>query len=322
MKRILTWLVLAGFLPLSTHALESSASGSTQAAQSAVTSINSKLDSSLSALQVMITGMQNCSAQRKFYAPSDGRRDASNCVSLGSYEFSDNGTNSGDSGQLRMVAGNSGAFWRNDATNTYLLLTNAGDPNGSWNGLRPFYVTNGSGYVNMNQGLGVTGGVTTNTNDGTWALVGNAYGSGVGVYGYAANNWSGYFTGLNGVYGQGTSGIGVQGSSAGNWAGYFNGSSGVAGISSAGWAGNFNSQGTQNGVSIGNNGNNAQLCLNGDCVTHLGHAWGGSYCVSGSCQLANPFTGGCSCEAGYSSYVSANQNDRSGTWHTSYTCYK
>jgi hypothetical protein len=329
MKRTLI-LMLTGILPFSANAMEASASGNTQAAQSAVTAINSKLDSSLAALQVMITGMQNCSAQRKFYAPGDARRDANNCVSQGAYELADTGVDSGDPGQFRMPAGSYGTFWRNDGGNTYLLLTNAGDQYGGWNGLRPFYVNDASGSVNVGQGLTVTGGLTTNTNDGTWALVGNAFGSGVGVYGYAANNWSGYFTGLDGAYGQGTSGpgvqgssasnwgglfsggaggvngssgggVGVQGSSTNNWAGYFSGSSGVSGISGAGWAGYFHSQGTQNGVY---------------------HIWGGSYCISGSCQLANPYTGGCSCEPGYASYVSANQNDRSGTWHTSYTCYK
>lgn len=53
----------------------------------------------------------------------------------------------------RMVYGNYGVFWRNDGSNTYLLITNSGDQYGSWNGLRPFYVNNASGDVTMSQNV-------------------------------------------------------------------------------------------------------------------------------------------------------------------------
>jgi hypothetical protein len=41
-------------------------------------------------------------------------------------------------GNFRMVQGNYGAFWRNDGSNLYLLLTDSGNQYGGWNGLRPF----------------------------------------------------------------------------------------------------------------------------------------------------------------------------------------
>lgn len=63
-------------------------------------------------------------------------------------------------GQLRMIAGNYGSFWRNDGATTYLLLTASGDQYGSWNGLRPFYVDNASGGVTIGTSLSVGGNVT------------------------------------------------------------------------------------------------------------------------------------------------------------------
>lgn len=61
-------------------------------------------------------------------------------------------------GQVRMVGGSYGAFLRNDGINTYFLLTKPDDTLGTWNGLRPFYVANKTGMVNMNQGLTVNSG--------------------------------------------------------------------------------------------------------------------------------------------------------------------
>jgi hypothetical protein len=39
-----------------------------------------------------------------------------------------------------MIQGNYGAMWYSDGSDFYLLLTNSGDQNGSFNGLRPFRV--------------------------------------------------------------------------------------------------------------------------------------------------------------------------------------
>jgi hypothetical protein len=48
-------------------------------------------------------------------------------------------------GQIRMTYGNYGVMCRNDGGTFYFLLTNAGDPYGGWNGLRPFYIDLASG---------------------------------------------------------------------------------------------------------------------------------------------------------------------------------
>jgi trimeric autotransporter adhesin len=56
-------------------------------------------------------------------------------------------------GQFRMVNGNYGAFWRNDGSNTYFLLTNSGDQYGQWNGLRPLYINDANGNVTVGTSL-------------------------------------------------------------------------------------------------------------------------------------------------------------------------
>jgi len=64
--------------------------------------------------------------------------------------------------QLRMVAGNYGAMFRNDGDNTYFLLTNSSDQYGSWNGLRPLYINNSTGNVSVGTKL-CLGGVCCST---------------------------------------------------------------------------------------------------------------------------------------------------------------
>lgn len=65
---------------------------------------------------------------------------------------------------FRIKYGNIGSFMRSDGGNTYFLLTNSGDPDGSWNGLRPIYWNNTTGNVSM--GHIVTVGGTLNANSG------------------------------------------------------------------------------------------------------------------------------------------------------------
>lgn len=60
-------------------------------------------------------------------------------------------------GQFRMIGGGYGALWRNDGSNTWFLLTNANDQYGGWNGLRPFYVNDSSGAVNIDTQLCLQG---------------------------------------------------------------------------------------------------------------------------------------------------------------------
>lgn len=50
---------------------------------------------------------------------------------------------------LRHVQGSYGAFWRNDGTNFYLMLTASADQYGSYNALRPFYANVVTGAVVM-----------------------------------------------------------------------------------------------------------------------------------------------------------------------------
>jgi hypothetical protein len=68
-----------------------------------------------------------------------------------------------DSGQFRAIAGNYGSFIRNDASDTYWMVTASGDQYGSYNGLRPWRFNNASGYVTMDNGCTVNGGLTAGT---------------------------------------------------------------------------------------------------------------------------------------------------------------
>ena len=61
-------------------------------------------------------------------------------------------------GQYRMVQGSYGVMWRQDGSDTYLLVTNPGDQYGSWNSLRPFRINNASGTVTMENNLTCAGG--------------------------------------------------------------------------------------------------------------------------------------------------------------------
>lgn len=54
---------------------------------------------------------------------------------------------------LRIAYGGCGAILRNDGNYTYLLLTENGDPYGSWNDLRPINIDNSTGFVTFSNGL-------------------------------------------------------------------------------------------------------------------------------------------------------------------------
>lgn len=99
-------------------------------------------------------------------------------------------------GQVRMIWDEAGygAFWRNDNGAFYLLITANGDPYGTWNSLRPFYVNLGSGMLHSNNGQTLRGGTDTDyitfTNGvGLQTSYGSPYGS-VSTYGNAG--WNGY----------------------------------------------------------------------------------------------------------------------------------
>ena len=70
---------------------------------------------------------------------------------------------------FRQVYARYGMFWHADDSNHYLMLTNADDQYGSYNGLRPFYVSNSTGLVTCSNGisttsLGVSGSIAVSGN--------------------------------------------------------------------------------------------------------------------------------------------------------------
>lgn len=54
---------------------------------------------------------------------------------------------------FRIAYANYGLILRNDGDNSYFLLTDSGDANGSFNSLRPFLINNSTGRVSMNNGM-------------------------------------------------------------------------------------------------------------------------------------------------------------------------
>jgi hypothetical protein len=138
------------------HALEAATTGS-QATQATVGAINSKVD----VTNNFINAMMKCNAARKFYAPSDPKKDSDGCVGVGDYD-------------LNMASG----------SNVNLA-----------NGLMKGAQTGTSDWTGTFSGpsLGVLG------KGGSYGVYGYASGSNsgdsVGVYGYAATStgWGGYF---------------------------------------------------------------------------------------------------------------------------------
>lgn len=53
----------------------------------------------------------------------------------------------------RIAYGGYGTFWRNDGQRLYLMMTNKGEPYGSWNNFRPFYADLTTGRVTLGSGL-------------------------------------------------------------------------------------------------------------------------------------------------------------------------
>ncbi len=59
---------------------------------------------------------------------------------------------SGVASNIRLVYGGYSSMLRNDGINTYFLLTNNNDINGSFNSLRPFWINNSNGDVSFAEG--------------------------------------------------------------------------------------------------------------------------------------------------------------------------
>ena len=68
----------------------------------------------------------------------------------------------GSANAYRIVTATYGSFWRQDEKSLYLMLTNAGDPTGTWNSLRPL-------MVNLETGVLTTMTPATTSNDNTVA---------------------------------------------------------------------------------------------------------------------------------------------------------
>ncbi|ELS1646713.1 hypothetical protein R4898_005400, partial [Escherichia coli] len=64
---------------------------------------------------------------------------------------------------FRAINGNYGFFIRNDAANTYFMLTASGDQTGGFNGLRPLAINNASGQVTIGESLIIAKGATINS---------------------------------------------------------------------------------------------------------------------------------------------------------------
>ncbi len=80
--------------------------------------------------------------------------------------------NYSEGGNIRMIGGTYGALLRNDGSNLYTLLTNSGDPYGTWNNLRPFFIKLATGNVFVGQQLTV-GTSTANDPSTTFAVIGS-----------------------------------------------------------------------------------------------------------------------------------------------------
>jgi hypothetical protein len=157
MRKVLSMTLALALASGSASALESATTGS-QATQATVGAINSKVDTSIAALQAQITGFTHCSSIRKFYAPSDPKKDANGCVGVGDYDLN---MASGSNVSLAdgQVVGKASSGW-----------------SGNFQGASGIYGFGNNGY-------GLQAGSAN-----TWAAVFTGVGSAGGVYIQNGNN--------------------------------------------------------------------------------------------------------------------------------------
>ncbi len=76
--------------------------------------------------------------------------------------------------QFRAIYGNYGFLIRNDGNRTYFLLTNSGDPYGSWKNVFPLEIENSSGNVYMSTGQQLKGGTYIYSSSGNKRMIFNS----------------------------------------------------------------------------------------------------------------------------------------------------
>lgn len=310
MRKIFLMTVALALTSGSALALESATTGS-QATQATVGAINSKVDTSIAALQAQLTSFTYCSSIRKFYAPGDPKKDANGCVGTGDYDL-----NMASTSNINLANGR--VYGTNSASSNWGgLFYGPADYGGVYGqagiyGVYGYATGNGYGVVgNATANSGGIGGSFSGGNSGvrgygpTYGLYGSS--ASYGVYGYSPSNY--------GVYGESSSGYGVRGASSSSWGGVFTSPNyGVYG------------QGATYGVY-----SDGPLCISGSCITgwRQAGAWGGDYGTQygngwsspGFCDYANPYTGGCSCPPGYS--VTVHETGAEVHWvFLMYTCYR
>jgi hypothetical protein len=201
----------------SSYAVEAVTTGS-QATQATVGVINSKVDTTNN----FINSILQCNALRKFYAPSDAKKDVKGCVGVGDYDL-----NMASTSNINLANGQVVGAQTNGG------ITYAATINGAVSGLHAIGVTRGILSEATGNGYGVSG--AANASGGIGGdFSGAAYGvrttstSGTGLQSTSTNGYAvtGLSTNSIGVRAQGNNyGIYadlVAGSSG--WAGYFAGS--------------------------------------------------------------------------------------------------
>jgi len=86
------------------------------------------------------------------------------------------GLSSSVASQIRIATSNESLFIRNDGTNIYLLLTDIGNPDGSFNTLRPFAINASTGKVTIGTSLALNLTTSTTATAGTATLPANPVG--------------------------------------------------------------------------------------------------------------------------------------------------
>lgn len=81
------------------------------------------------------------------------RIDGSNTMTLNGNFRADAEIQSTAANAFRAAYGNYGFFIRQDGANTYFMFTDAGNPYGNWNGLRPITLSNSTGNVSIGHSL-------------------------------------------------------------------------------------------------------------------------------------------------------------------------